>query len=132
MACAIEFRIRGVNVAEFFSALILLFVAYLWGSLFYSVRRNKDRNKLLYSRPPIQTTKITEQKPMMVVKRSVNDMIGTYDDNKIYRYVQLDDGRNFIFESIAVEKSPGVYHADSSDNYIIVDKCLLYREVKIG
>jgi hypothetical protein len=119
-------------VAEFFSALILLFVAYLWGSLFYSVRRNKDRNKLLYSRPPIQTTKITEQKPMMVVKRSVNDMIGTYDDNKIYRYVQLDDGRNFIFESIAVEKSPGVYHADSSDNYIIVDKCLLYREVKIG
>src|ERR1035437_2767571 len=118
MACAIEFRIRGVNVAEFFSALILLFVAYLWGSLFYSVRRNKDRNKLLYSRPPIQTTKITEQKPMMVVKRSVNEMIGTYDDNKIYRYVQLDDGRNFIFESIAVEKSPGVYHADSSDNYI--------------
>lgn len=69
---------------------------------------------------------------MMVVKRSVNDIVGVYKDVTIYLYIELDDGRQFIYESIAVEKTPGVYHADSTDNYIIVDKYLLYREVKIS
>ena len=47
--------------------------------------------------------------------------------------MQVDDGRTFIFESIAVERSPGVYHADDLKSiYIIVDKCLLYREFKLN
>ena len=72
------------------------------------------------------------QKPMNVVARSVEDIVGTYQDLTIYRYVQLDDDRMFIFESVAVERTPGVYHADETDStYIIVDKCLLYREVQV-
>lgn len=67
-----------------------------------------------------------------VVARSVNDVVGTYKDLKIYRTVQLDDGRIFTFESVAVEQEPGVYHADDpSKKYIIVDKCLLYREIPV-
>ena len=67
-----------------------------------------------------------------VVARSVNDIVGTYKDLKIYRNVQLDDGRVFTFESVAVEQTPGVYHADDpSKKYIIVDKYLLYREVPV-
>lgn len=67
-----------------------------------------------------------------VVARSVNDIVGTYKDLKIYRNVQLDDGRVFTFESVAVEQMPGVYHADDpSKKYIIVDKYLLYREVPV-
>jgi len=132
MECVIEYKILGAKVAEFFSVLIFLFVAYLWGSVSYYTRVNQDRDKLL-KRPSVKTTKIqTPPKPMMVVKRSVNDILGTYNNEKIYRYVELDDGRNFVFESVAVEKQPGVYHADSNDTYIIVDKYLLYRQVKIG
>lgn len=68
-----------------------------------------------------------------VVARSVNDVVGTYKDLKIYRTVQLDDGRLFTFESVAVEQEPGVYHADDlSKKYIIVDKCLLYREIPVS
>ena len=68
-----------------------------------------------------------------VVARSVNDVVGTYKDLKIYRTVQLDDGRMFTFESVAVEQKPGDYHADDpSKKYIIVDKCLLYREIPVS
>jgi predicted metallo-beta-lactamase superfamily hydrolase len=69
---------------------------------------------------------------MTVIKRSVDDIIGTYKGETIYRYVELDDGRTFMFESIAVEESPGVFHADNKGGvYIIVDKYLLYREIPV-
>lgn len=65
-----------------------------------------------------------------IIARSVNDVVGKYQDSTIYRYVQAKDGKMYTFESIAVEVHPGVYHGDHPDkNYIIVDKCLLYREV---
>lgn len=71
-----------------------------------------------------------QQQGMHVVARSVDDRVGTYKDFPIYRYVETDDGRTFVFESIAVEKFPGIYDADhTGKNYIIVDKCFLYREV---
>jgi hypothetical protein len=38
----------------------------------------------------------------------------------------------FEFESIAVEVGPNVYHGDHpGSNYIVVDQCLLYREVPV-
>lgn len=69
---------------------------------------------------------------LTVVARSVNDIIGTYLDLPIYQYVQLEDDRMFTYESIAIEKAPGVYHAeDKSGTYIVVDKCFLYKEVPV-
>jgi hypothetical protein len=74
---------------------------------------------------------VPPQIPLNVVKRSVNDILGKYMDNIIYHYVQTDDGRKFVFESVAVQKAPGVYHADHEGTYIIVDKCFLYREISV-
>lgn len=71
-------------------------------------------------------------KKMMVVARSVDDVVCRYNDLTVFRYVQTSDERTFIFESVAVEKAPEVYHADHPDHkYIIVDQCLLYREVPV-
>lgn len=69
-------------------------------------------------------------RPIVISGRSLNDIVGRYKNLDICRYVKADDGRNFIFESIAIEHVPGTYFSDDpSQNYIVVDKLLLYREV---
>lgn len=57
--------------------------------------------------------------------------IGRYMDEDIWEYVELEDGRLFVFESLAVERYPGIYSTKDPDmTYIIVYPQLLYREVK--
>lgn len=57
-------------------------------------------------------------------------LIGRYLDEDIFEYVELEDGRAFVYESIAIQHIPGVYSVNEVDsNYIIVYPNLLYREI---
>lgn len=59
-----------------------------------------------------------------------SNMIGYYLDEKIWEIIELEDGRVFEYESIAVERYPGVYSTnDPESTYILVHPGLLYREV---
>ena len=112
---------------EFFCFLLLSIV---WINFSFFIQHKKDQAILV---PRVEPPSVpVAQTTLNVVARSVDDLVGTYNNEQIYRYVQVDDGRMFIFESVAVERSPGVYHADNTDGvYIIVDKYLLYREVPV-
>lgn len=107
---------------ELFSLLGILLVIYF---VFKIIFKNNSE-QTAPSTPPGNLI------PINVIAKSVNDIVGTYMDLSICRYVQVDDSRIFVFESIAVERSPGVYQADDTKAvYIIVDKCLLYREFNL-
>jgi hypothetical protein len=102
-----------------------------WMLLSNNQQRQRDR-ELLLPKEEEQPVAPVASVPLNVTARSVDDIIGTYKGEKICRYIQLDDGRSFVFESIAIEQSPGVYHADNLDGvYIVVDKYLLYREIPV-
>lgn len=115
-------------MTEFFflmTVLEVLFFGWLALAVFWKFKIKAAAEKLKDQKEePPAPSEIT------VVARSVDDVVGKYQDNTIYRYVQTKDGRMFTFESVAVEVHPGVYHGDHPNTkYIIVDKCLLYREV---
>ena len=58
-------------------------------------------------------------------------LIGYYLDEEIWEYIELEDGRFFEFESLAVEVAHGVYSTkDPKSGYILVYPDLLYREIK--
>ena len=118
-------------MAEFFALMTVLEVLFFGWLALAVIWRFKIRKAAAEAEE--QKTKTEEPQPsqdITVVARSVNDVVGKYQDNTIYRYVQTKDGRMFTFESVAVEVHPGVYHGDFPDKkYIVVDKCLLYREV---
>lgn len=112
-----------------------LFLGFVTGLILmiqHNQQQQRDRELLLpHSLEEIPVAPV-DSKPLNVIARSVDDIIGTYKGEKICRYIQLDDGRSFVFESIAIEQSPGVYHADNLDGvYIVVDKYLLYREIPV-
>jgi hypothetical protein len=101
-----------------------------WIWVLQNQQRQRDRELLLPRKE--EPVAPVASAPLNVTARSVDDIIGTYNGEKICRYIQLDDGRSFVFESIAIEQSPGVYHADNLDGvYIVVDKYLLYREIPV-
>ena len=126
---------------EFFLFLVVMQVLwFLWAfTRFNRVRQQREEQfekeateKVENALAEAESSTTPKEGNFTVVARSVNDVVGTYKDLKIYRNVQLDDGRVFTFESVAVEQMPGVYHADDpSKKYIIVDKYLLYREVPV-
>jgi len=64
----------------------------------------------------------------IITERSERSL-GSYLDKSIAEKIKIADGRTFIFESIAVPYSDGVYLADHPECfYILVDQMLLYRE----
>lgn len=67
--------------------------------------------------------------PAINVTWRSDNVLGVYRGTKILDKIRLEDGRNFAFESIAVASQPGIYHADGVGTYIVVDECLLYREI---
>lgn len=94
---------------ELFSLLGILLVIYF---VFKIIFKNNSE-QTAPSAPPGNLI------PINVIAKSVNDIVGTYMDLSICRYVQVDG-------------SPGVYQADDTKAvYIIVDKCLLYREFNL-
>lgn len=113
---------------EFFLFLGVIAALVVWNNI--ANQRRFDREQFVPRERPKPPT--APGISLNVTARSVDDIIGSYNGEKICRYVQLDDGRHFEFESIAVEQSPGVFHADKIDSvYIVVDKCLLYREIPV-
>ena len=98
----------------------------VYRSLKRKAQKEADVQKLIQKEDPVADP----VKLISVVARSVNDIVATYQDLKICRYVKTEDDRIFVFESIAVERFPGVYAGDDlTATYIVVDKHLLYREV---
>jgi hypothetical protein len=133
MDCVIKSRAHGAKLIliEFFCFLGIIVAFYIRWSL--NNQLGQDFKKLRPDGEPTPPVVASPQRiPLNVVARSVYDLVGSYNGEQICRYVQLDDGRTFEFESLAVEKTPGVYHADDVEGvYIIVDKHLLYREVQV-
>ena len=136
-ASVIAFKIRGAaNLIAFFISLAFLqLLVICWLMYRYSVTATKRqaesdaRAKKLVDEAQA-SLKIKEvEDPLTVVERS--EVIGRFQGSTIHRNIRLADGRRFTYESVAVQQAPGVYYSDQPNTtYVVIENCLLYREVK--
>jgi len=68
--------------------------------------------------------------PTEVIFERSDEVIGSYRGLKIHELVWLSDDRPFVFESVAIEADEGFFVEHPELQYILVDGCLLYRELE--
>ena len=129
MDCVTVYKIHGVKMLGFFLSLTILGIFVIWICVKILIALGSQEQQ----ENPQEELQEQEQESVAVelqpqeLKRSSN-VIGTYKDLQISQYVKID-GRTYVFESIAVEKSPGVYHTEQEGSYVVIDDHLLYREI---
>lgn len=80
--------------------------------------------------PEIQKQEI----PSKTLEFNINsneEIVGSYQGEPIYKYIESTCGKIFVFESIVTRDKNGMFHTDHPDsNYAVICNCLLYREVE--
>ena len=81
---------------------------------------------------PIEKTRDFSQNSVEIaVTEKSEEIAGYYDGKQIPLYVTLQDGRRFIYESIAVKNRDGIYaSSDPNQVHVKVDDCFLYKLVE--
>lgn len=69
-----------------------------------------------------------EQKFHEIVLKS-EEVVGSFQGKPIHKTLSLDNGKTYIFESIAVEHEPNVFIAEHPKASYILYEGLLYRQV---
>lgn len=98
----------------------------VWIFVTMIISHRVDKAMLLERRA--KQSSIPVSKALTIVSKT--NPIGRYKDCVIWKNVLLDDNRAFVFESIAIARSPGVFYADTKGVYMVVDNHFLYREDK--